>query len=275
MSLHDTLQTVNHLLPAIPLKPHGKEPTITSWQDPISRARVDLPGHIRGGGNIGLVIGPDHLIMDIDPRNGGAASFKQLQQDLPAFAMLYTPTVLTAGQGAHFYFALPPGHGRRINKSLPQYPGIDWLTGNRYVVAPGSSNGTGTWRWYPDAIYPPQQILIDDLAQLFDGDDAPTSSATTQETAGPLWGIITAEELQQVLAPLNPTDYQEHDQWFQIMSACHHATAATGQQQFIDWSTSDPSYTDAAEAIAYRWDTLTAEGPGAAPITIRTLLWPH
>ena len=271
MSLHDTLQTVNHLLPAIPLKPHGKEPTITSWQDPISRARVDLPGHIRGGGNIGLVIGPDHLIMDIDPRNGGAASFKQLQQDLPAFAMLYTPTVLTAGQGAHFYFALPPGHGRRINKSLPQYPGIDWLTGNRYVVAPGSSNGTGTWRWYGAAVFPPQQILIDDLEQLFNGGDADYSLAS-EEDKGPLWGILTEEELATVLALINPAEHQEHDDWFQIMSACHHATAAAGMLAFLEWSTSDPSYTDAGDTISYRWQTLTAEGPGSAPITVRTLL---
>ena len=40
--------------------------------------------------------------------------------------------------------------------------------------------------------------------------------------------------------------------------------------EFIEWSTGDPAYSDHAERIAVRWDSLSAEGEGAK-VTVRTL----
>ena len=269
--LIDTLKLTTDTFPAIPLQPHGKRPTLDEWQHSKARSTVDLNAHVSTGGNLGLVIGERHLIMDIDPRNGGGESFKQLRNDHPSFDILYTPTVLTAGKGAHFYFVLPAtddlSQQWSIKKSLKQYPGIDWLHGNRYVVAPGSTNGTGQWSWHKDATFPPQEISTDDLVALFPPDD----KSHMVEDSGPLWGIITPGELEQLLDLINPTDYRDHDGWFQLMSSAHHATAGEGKNEFVEWSISDPSYSDAGSLTEYRWDTLTADGPSDSPITIRTL----
>lgn len=262
----DTLKQVKHRFPIIPLEPHGKRPVLDKWQDPQSRAAFDLDTH---QGNYGLVIGSDHLVLDIDPRNGGAESFQQFRKDYPSFDMLYTASVYTAGGGAHFYLSLPEDHGRKISKSLPQYPGLDWLSGNRYVVAPGSVNGVGSWSWAGQPVTTPPVILQDILEGLFPV-DAPTETKLPE--ADGLWGLLTEEDLARLLLLLDVTDYAEHDKWFELMAICHHATAGAGKHAFLEWSASDPTYSSDYELTSYRWDTLTDEGPGQRPLTARSLV---
>lgn len=69
-------------------------------------------------------------------------------------------------------------------------------------------------------------------------------------------------------------DYGEgsHDEWFQLMCACHHATAGAGREEFIAWSTQAAGYEDDAEIIGERWDSLSCRtGRGGRPTTIRHL----
>lgn len=88
------------------------------------------------------------------------------------------------------------------------------------------------------------------------------------------WGEIAPEQLAAALAELPPDDYGEgtHDEWFQLMCACHHATAGAGREEFIAWSTQAAGYGDHAESIGHRWDSLPSRtGQGGRTTTVRHL----
>lgn len=81
------------------------------------------------------------VVVDIDPRNGGFESCKDL--DLPD-----TRSVKTAGGGAHLYYSLPDG--REVKNGplyhAPEYQdrkGIDLKTAGGYVIAPGVARADG------------------------------------------------------------------------------------------------------------------------------------
>lgn len=261
----DTIQDNSpqcNIFSVIPLENNGKRPILDEWQKEEARASFDFNSH---QGNLGYVVGKDYMVLDIDPRNSGDESFKKLQEDFPAFGFMYVPTVDTAGGGQHYYFRLPDlPEGFRIRKKLKQYPGIDWLHGNMYVVAPGSTNGAGAWRWREDAVMPPQTIDPSLMISLF-----PQTEEVEEVDRGDLWGVFTPEDLKNLLANKNPIDFCDQDDWFQLMSACHHATAGEGIHEFVEWSISDPEYSDHANLIEYRWNSLTADGSGK-PITARS-----
>ncbi len=89
---------------------------------------------VRTGAASGLVV------VDIDPRNGGA-----LDSDL----MPPTATVVTGGGGWHLYYRYP-GNGQTISsRGLPGHPGVDIKADGGYVAAPPSIHpGTKIpYRW--------------------------------------------------------------------------------------------------------------------------------
>ncbi len=251
----------------IPLQIDGNTPTIAKWQDPAARGAYPIQDHT---GNIGLVIGGGHIVVDIDPRNGGGESFIQFKNDFPLFGMLFTASVLTARGGAHFYFRLPEGHGRKVKKELEQYKGIDFLSGSRYVVAPGAHmSSRGTWSWYKGPVTAPPEFPLDILESLFPV-DAPASNDLPAPDG--LWGVLTERDLTALLGALDVTDFAEHDKWLELMLACHHATAGDGKEVFLEWSSYDSAYADDYNVSAYRWDSMTDKGPSDRPITARSLV---
>nr|WVL52638.1 DUF5906 domain-containing protein [Xanthomonas nasturtii] len=87
-------------------------------------------------------------------------------------------------------------------------------------------------------------------------------------------GEIAPEQLAAALAELPPDEYGEgaHDEWFQLMCACHHSTGGAAREEFIAWSTQAAGYDDHAESIGYRWDSLASRtGQGGRPTTVRHL----
>ena len=89
-------------------------------------------------GNIGVKLRPDIIVVDIDPRNGGGESFKDLSLlvDFPA-----TLTIKTGGGGRHLYYSKPEVD--LISKHLKEYKGLDFLSDGHYVVGAGSAHESG------------------------------------------------------------------------------------------------------------------------------------
>lgn len=118
----------------IPLVPKQKYPIIDSW-DPY-KERLPTEDEVRvwwskhPNANIGIVTGAvsNLVIVDIDPRNGGDESMKQLQ--LPP-----TYIVKTGGGGWHCYYR---PNGKIIPKMTGYLPGIDILGEKAYALAPPS-----------------------------------------------------------------------------------------------------------------------------------------
>lgn len=74
----------------------------------------------------------------------------------------------------------------------------------------------------------------------------------------------------RILASLNPTMFQDHDQWFRLMCACWHVTAGKGEDAFVRWSTSDPEYATHSRQIRTRWRSLARRR--GSPIMVGTLI---
>ena len=105
-----------------------------------------IGGHKRF--NLGIATGPGSKIMviDVDPRNGGNGSMKQLISDLGALP--HGPVCDTGGGGKHYYFAWPDDF--TFNKTTLG-DGIDVLGANSYVVAPPSRHHSGRrYSWQAD-----------------------------------------------------------------------------------------------------------------------------
>lgn len=255
----------------VPLRGASKAPRDKDWPNRrYEPAAVVAEARARGT-NLGVRLRAADLVVDVDPRNGGDASLRALVADC-GLDLGACPHVATGGGGHHYYLRKPKGFAT-VGRLL-QYPGIDFKKLGGQVVAPGSVHpDTGRryesefWMLGPDETpeAPPALLELLRVRQV----EMPTGTGDADR-----WGEVTPDQLAAALADLPPDDYGEgtHDDWFQLMCACHHATAGAGREEFIAWSTQAPGYGDHAESIGYRWDSLASRtGQGGRPTTVRYL----
>lgn len=154
---------------------------------------------------------------------------------------------------------------------LAAYPGLDFLSSGKFLVAPGSLHPDTGQPYLLDEPTPPiseASTAPRELLRLLvrTDDIAPSSSAGKS-------GIITNEQLDEMLAVLDPRDYGKgkHDKWLELAFACHDATAGAGLEVFLDWCARDPDYADEVhqESARKRWPTLAWKERGDT--TYRTL----
>ncbi len=241
----------------------GKCPIDKNWtRRPYDT--FDADQHMKNGGNVGIRLRPYDLVVDVDPRSDdgrfGVPAFVEFVLSL-GVDPTHWPTVCTGGGGYHYYLKKPEDIA--VKDSLPDFPGVEFKTVGRQVVAAGSVHPSGKpYLWDPlnDDVSnapPCPQILLDAICKA------------TKNVSGAEAGVHTPEELKTMLDALNPEDFREHARWFQLMQACHHATSGLAEDVFIDWSVSDSEYLDEGPAISRRWESLDASKDKA--ITVHTL----
>lgn len=249
----------------------GKRPVRSSWTtDPSVRLTSDEAQDLLAAGrNVGVVLGPRDLVLDVDPRNfvDGVNSWEKLKADRGLDISGY-PVVRTGSSGLHIYMRLPEGAGRlKGDLGRDGYPGIELKFIGRQVVAPGSVHPETGRRYDVEQHLDP---LEDDLgipeAPKSLLDLAERSDASAIEVPP---GSKSAEWLAAALEHLCVEDYRDHGRWLELMMACHDATGGSGCDAFVQWSTSDPVYSDQDEIIARRWDSLDARK--ARRVTFATL----
>lgn len=250
----------------IPLKRGQKVPKDKNWTRKLYK-NSDQTNHMERGGNVGVRLRAGDLVIDVDPRNFGDGwkdvdPFSEfvLSQGLDPTSW---PRVATGGGGSHYFLTKP--NDISVVDSLRDFPGVEFKTLGRQVVAPGSVHPeTGKlYRWDgldddPSAAPPAPTSLIDAISR---------SKAPSLATAS---GTHSPEEIAVMLAALNPEDFADHEAWFEVMCACHHASGGGAKAEFIEWSAGDPVYADHAGRNSSRWDSLNAEG-GGPKVTVRTL----
>ena len=84
----------------------GKRPVRANWNsDPsVWLSAEQAEQRLDRGGNVGVVLGPDDLVLDIDPRNfaDGVSSWEKLKADLALDFSTY-PMIRTGSGGLHVY----------------------------------------------------------------------------------------------------------------------------------------------------------------------------
>lgn len=123
-----------------PLIRHYKKPSKNNSgkkYNEVIYTEAQIYAHVEKGGNVGVVIHGEDVIVDVDIRKGGLESYKQLCKDI-RFELI--PTVQTASGGFHCYgFMSDKYFGQKFKVNLDKYPGIDFLTHKKMCVIPGST----------------------------------------------------------------------------------------------------------------------------------------
>jgi len=141
---------------------YGRFATVSPTPSELSRM---FGSHL---GNIGGVVPNGRIVIDVDPRSEGLESFEAYTHGYGALPL--TTTVLTGGDGFHYYFELPEGVTIPAGGSLAsaELPGVEWKGSGAQVVLPPSIHSSGgAYRWKPGcglgevAIAPIPEPLLD------------------------------------------------------------------------------------------------------------------
>ena len=148
--MFDNIQKYNlHGFATFPVNAQTKRPLAPGWK----KLRPDVfeaDEHESYGnaGAFGILLNPDDLIIDIDPRNfkKGDNPWKRLRTDLKLPDLgRKTYKVKTGGGGAHVHFKKPANLD--LVFKLHDYPGLDIKAGLKdkgtYVIGPGSAHESG------------------------------------------------------------------------------------------------------------------------------------
>src|SRR4051812_22743976 len=129
----------------------GKRPVDAAWTTKDYKSARTLVGARQHGNNVGVRLGPDQLVIDVDPRNGGTKGFDALCAELEIDRSLY-PTVITGSGGLHLYMSKPPA--LLIVDTLQDFPGVEFKSKGRQVVAAGSIHPDTLKPYVWDALAP-------------------------------------------------------------------------------------------------------------------------
>lgn len=236
----------------------GKHPFSSGWQHtaPLDAEQIETMSELGWLNQYGVLI-DKHLVIDIDPRNGGDESFKKLCRDLKIDLMAVSGHVVkTGGGGHHVFFKVPENHP--LLTKLPQYPGIDFKT-NGFVVGAGSKHKSGNIyeviEGYPqDAEEAPNELLA-----ILKRESSHHRIILNNEPV-----TVDEAELVKMLDHIPADDY---DDWITVGMGLHHATNGVGVDLWDSWSKKSEKYDDYHQ-IQKRWHSF---GKSPNPRTIGTI----
>lgn len=242
----------------------GKSPIDSTWQRRAYSAEAVLERAQRSSLNVGFRIPADVVVLDVDPRNfpEGRDSLAEVTAAL-GIELSVAPHVVTGSGGHHYYFRKPADVATL--DSLEDFPGIEFKSRGRQVVAAGSVHPCGGfYRW--DEFSPDLADMPDLPTSALDAVRRPVRERSEREA-----GELTPRQLEGALECLDVEEFQDEKKWRDLAMACHHATNGEGRQEFIEWSTQDAKYMDDAWIIGNRWDSFHANAPHGEPVTARLL----
>jgi hypothetical protein len=228
---------------------NGKIPKLKNWTERI----VEDEKLLSYNGNLGWVIGPGDLVIDVDPRNGGDESFALLTRwlkDQGEEALL--PTVVTPSGGFHVYLKVDDREGTRsFHKTLKKYPGVDFLTTGAQCVIADSSIGQNKYSWYDDMLggfeqTDAPQVLVDLITRA--GSLHDNSSNVSDEDLGDFEGMLggnsatwSTDKVRNLLDKLDPS--VGNDEWVKIGMALNDWDPILGLELWEEWSKGGDNYT--------------------------------
>lgn len=236
----------------------GKKPIVTNWTDKELTNDV-IYNH---KGNLGWVIDALHLVIDVDPKNGGFESFERLKM---ALGIELEPTVITPSGGYHIYTKLPSDWvGIKLLKNVKAYKGIDFLSVGTQCVIVGSATEKGEYAFYDDFIDDIEGIEtpLSILKIIKDNRiDAGGDSADDNDDLAFMNKIdnTSADDVESMLNKLDPNC--EYETWIKIGMGCHTWHKEKGFVLWDKWSQGGISYD--ADVCIKKWADFNRNSKGA------------
>lgn len=235
-------------------RPRGKTPRDAYWTTRQYDNEEVAAYAANSGANVGIRLPANVVVLDVDPRNFAPGQDSMLElRHATGLSLTGAPHTATGSGGDHFWYRKDPE--LQLMETHPDFPGIEFKSKGRQVVAAGSIHPNGNeYRWVGTSDLTNLPTLPDELLALI-------RKPQLAQGQSPESGELTPEMLATTLEQLDPCNFREHDAWLSLMMACHHATDGEGKQEWIDWSTSDPKYSSDGANIGSRWDSLRSR-PG-------------
>lgn len=240
-----------------------KHPVISNWQNVPhwSDEQIECFGEL-GHFNTGFgVLVKEFLVVDVDARNGGIASFKQLCKDVPS--VLDCAFVVNTGSGGgsqHYYFKLKDEDKTKgLMQSIAKYKGIDFKSSG-YVVGSGSLHASGanyeTVKGYPQDVdfAPPELIALLERQNVY------------RVSNNGLDLDIDEQHIVTLLGFVNPDC--DYNQWVSVGMAIHHCLSGGGIEHWDAWSSKGAKYCGYGK-IQKHWHSF---GKTSNPVGYGTLL---
>ena len=232
----------------------GKHPISSAWQytplwDDDQIEAMQMTGQFDTGFG---VLCDNHLIVDVDPRNGGFEGLELLENSLGVDLIEQSEFVVkTGGGGWHIYFK-NQGNASLVSKLKP-FKGVDFKTSG-FVVGAGSMHKSGnryeTHKGNPDDIKEAPQGLLEALKR-------PERQASNTGVSG------EAANIDELLPHIPADDYED---WISVGMALHHETDGAGFTQWDEWSKKSDKYNP--RGMDHKWHSF---GKCSEPITAGTL----
>ena len=237
-----------------------KHPRASNWQyTPVWSAEqmdtMETYGHLATGW--GVLVG-NHLVIDIDPRNGGDVSYEQLCADTGIdFKKESGFVVSTGGGGWHIYFKRP--ESLALLYHLDNYPGVDFKSSG-FVVGCGSLHASGDLyeceKGGPDTVGDTPAALL----KLLEKKD--TYRATINGAAID----VSDDTLADMLRHISPDC--DYEQWIRVGMALHHSTGGAALDLWDKWSSGSRDKYHGYQDVEKRWHGF---GKSTSLVTLGTL----
>jgi hypothetical protein len=218
----------------------AKHPLRSNWQHQVlvdTAVLTDVWQSVYTCNGLGWALDADHLVVDVDPRNGGKESLALLESDLGiSFIESSTAIVKTGGGGLHFYFkkTTETNLGWKLDS---KYRGIDIKMNGGFVVIAGSAHVSGNdYEWYSAA-----KSDLENLAPIPEGLVKMLTRTYTEHRARvQSEGMGDIDEIEDMLSFIS-ADITYED-WVKIGMAIHHATSGEGFAIWDKWSQQSQLY---------------------------------
>lgn len=254
----------------------AKVPLTRGWQNTDGFTFEQAQRHMAANeANIGFRAGGGWLIVDVDPKNGGAASFETLRErfgiDPADFLAVWTGLdEKSRKRGLHLYMRVEEANFECVF-NLPELPGIDFkysgqvvaagsVHPSRYLYEPQGDKTLATTAAAPQALLeairrPSRQKLAPDAASGF--------------------GEFTPEQIWPSLNALPVEAFASEEAWKSLMMAVHYMTAGEAEDEFLAWSERDLSYSGLRDKNRCRWRSCDDNPSGFKKGTYFKLLKDH
>jgi len=246
--------------PQCPEKSLFKHPRVSNWQHTPHWSEeqletMEMMKQFKTGYGIAL---RGVLVVDVDARNGGVASFMKLVEVVPE--LMGAGLIVNTGSGGgskHYYFKVPEDVALVIK--LADYPGLDFKSGAAFVVGPGSEHASG--RPYTVAIGSPDDIdmVPEKLLEML---------RVPERHRADLGGkTVDVNELELAEMLSHVREFDDYDVWVKIGMALHHATGGASFDLWDRWSQQSAKYDP--DDMQTKWHSF---GRSANPVTLGTLV---
>ena len=238
-----------------------KHPRISNWPaSPLwSDEQLDLMEETDQFATGYGVLCKNLIVLDVDQRNGGIPAFDRLSKLIPEIAGAGLIVNTGSGGGSrHLYFKAPQDVA--LERHLKEYKGLDFQSGNSFVVGPNSMHKSGNTYTVavgsPDDIDDAPQALIDLLTK---------PERHRVEYSGAIMDVSHQDVANMVHHIAN--DNLEYDEYIRIGMAIHHVLNGDGFAIWDEWSQRSAKYDD--KSMEMKWHSF---GRSAMPVTVGTLI---